>query len=149
MDKIVSSLIISYLLNGTNVAQSIWKMHFVTVTPSSVSFPSSYSRMFPSSKHVDLSYALICPKLVHLYAILGAGTDVRILILLSAIYHDHFYRHIYIPGWWGWCTSRGECLCITVSITSWDEVREPEKTAVINLLTEVSCYQMILVKQKL
>lgn len=94
----------------------------------------------------SLSYALICPKLVHLYAILGAGTNVRILILLSAIYHDHFYSHIYIPGWWGWCSSRGECLCITVSITSWDEAREPEKTAVINLLTEISCYQMILVK---
>lgn len=94
----VSSLIISYLLNGTNVVQSFWKMHFITVTLSSVSFPNSYSRMFPSPKHMDLSYALICPKLLHLYASLGAGTNVRILILLSAIYHDHFYSHFYIPG---------------------------------------------------
>lgn len=58
MDKIVSSLIISYLLNGTNVVQSLWKMHFITVTPSSVSFPNSYSRMFPSLKHVVLSHML-------------------------------------------------------------------------------------------
>ena len=35
----VSSLTISYLLSGTNVVKSLWKMHFTTVTLSSVSFP--------------------------------------------------------------------------------------------------------------
>lgn len=47
MNKFVSSLILSNLLSDTNVMESLWKIHLITVPLSSASFLNSCSRMFP------------------------------------------------------------------------------------------------------